>query len=146
MVTILSWPQCAKKTEFRYPLYVPDPRLHTVRIPNMDWPHTSGSTFSSYEEPSLQWRHNECDGVSNHRRLNCLLHRLFRHRSKKASKLRVTDICEGNPPVTGGFPSQRAVTRKMFPFYDVIMKLHGLAPDTLFMQPAPRRWSLIFHE
>ena len=27
---------------------------------------------------------------------------------KKTSKLRVTGLCEGNPPVTGGFPSQRA--------------------------------------
>ena len=27
---------------------------------------------------------------------------------KKTSKRRVTGLCEGNPPVTGGFPSQRA--------------------------------------
>ena len=58
--------------------------------------------------PSLQWRHNGHDGVSHHRCLDCLLNRLFRHRSKKISKLRVTDLCAGNPPVTGGFPSQRA--------------------------------------
>ena len=32
---------------------------------------------------SLQWRHHECDGVSSHRWLRCLLNRLFRHRSKK---------------------------------------------------------------
>ena len=56
---------------------------------------------------ALQWRHNECDGVSNHRRLDCLLNRLFRRRSKKASKLCVTGLCEGKPSVTGGFPSQR---------------------------------------
>ena len=29
-------------------------------------------------------------------------------KKKTTSKLRVTDLCEGNPPVTGGFPSQRA--------------------------------------
>ena len=34
-------------------------------------------------------------------------YRLFRRRSKKALKLRVTDLCEGNPSVTDGFPSQR---------------------------------------
>ena len=56
----------------------------------------------------LQWRHNECDGASNQWRLDCLLNRLFRRRSKKISKPRVTGLCEGNPPVTGGFPSQRA--------------------------------------
>ena len=70
---------------------------------------------------ALQWRHNERGGVSNHRRLGGLLSRLFRRRSKKASKLRVTDVCEGNPPVTGGFPSQRASDAEMFPFDDVIM-------------------------
>ena len=55
-----------------------------------------------------RWRHNERHGVSHHRRLECLLNRLFRRRSKKTSKLRVTGLCEGNLPVTGGFPSQRA--------------------------------------
>ena len=47
-----------------------------------------------------------------------------RRRSKKTSKLRVTGLCEGNSPVTGEFPAQRApITQKMFPFDDVIMKL-----------------------
>ena len=31
-----------------------------------------------------------------------------RRRSKKASKLRVTGLCEGNSPVTGKFPTRRA--------------------------------------
>ena len=57
---------------------------------------------------TLQWRHNEGDGVSNHRRLDCLPHHLFRRRSKKTWKLRDTGLCKGNPPVIGGFPSQRA--------------------------------------
>ena len=57
---------------------------------------------------SLQWCHNERDGVSNHRRLDRLLNPLFRSRSKKTSKLRVTGLCEWNSPVTGGFPSQRS--------------------------------------
>ena len=57
---------------------------------------------------SLQWRNNERNGVSKHRRFDCLLNRLFRHRSKKISKLRVTGLREGNPTVTDGFPSQRA--------------------------------------
>ena len=56
---------------------------------------------------SLQWRHNEHDGVSNHRRLDYLLNRLFRRRLKKTSKLRVTGLCEGNSSVTGEFPAQR---------------------------------------
>ena len=56
----------------------------------------------------LQWRHNELGGVSNHQPQESLLNRLFRRRSKKTSKLRVTGLCEGNSPVTGEFPAQRA--------------------------------------
>ena len=44
---------------------------------------------------TLQQCHNERDGVSYHRRLQCLLNRLFRCKSKKTSKLRVTGLCEG---------------------------------------------------
>ena len=66
---------------------------------------------------SLQWHHNERDGVSDRRRLDCFLNRLFRRRSKKASKLRVSGLCEGNSP------HKRPLTRKMFPFGDVIMVL-----------------------
>ena len=54
----------------------------------------------------LQWRHSERDGVSNHRHLDCSLNRLFKRRSKKTPKLRVTGLCEGNSPETGEFPSQ----------------------------------------
>ena len=46
---------------------------------------------------------------------------MFGRRSRKASKLRITGLCKGNPPVTGGFPQKGSVTRKMFPFDDVIM-------------------------
>ena len=56
----------------------------------------------------LLWRPNERDGVSNYRCLGCLLNRLFRLRSKKTSKLRVTGLCEGNSPVNSEFPAQRA--------------------------------------
>ena len=55
-----------------------------------------------------QRRHNERDGVSNHRRLDCLLKCLFSRRPKKTPKLRITGLCEGNSPVTGEFHAQRA--------------------------------------
>ena len=41
--------------------------------------------------------------------------------SKKTSKLRVTGLCEGNSPVTGEFPAQRASNAENDPFDDVIM-------------------------
>ena len=56
----------------------------------------------------LHWRHNERDGVSNHQPHDRLLDHLFRRRSKKISKLRVTGLCEGNSPLTGEFPAERA--------------------------------------
>ena len=63
---------------------------------------------SQFSTKSLRWRHNERDGVSNHQPHDCLLNRLFRHRSKKTSELRVTGLCVGNSPVTGEFPAQMA--------------------------------------
>ena len=57
---------------------------------------------------ALQWRHNERDGVKNHRRLICLLNCWLRHRLKKTSKLRVTGLCAWNSPATGEFPAQKA--------------------------------------
>ena len=50
----------------------------------------------------------EHDGVSNYQPHDCLLDRLFRRRSQKTSKLRVTGISAGNSPATGEFPAQMA--------------------------------------
>ena len=62
----------------------------------------------SLRPSSLQWCHIERDSVSHHQHHDCLPNRLFRHRSKKTSKLRATGLCAGNSPVTGEFPAQRA--------------------------------------
>ena len=70
---------------------------------------------------SLRWRHNDHDSVSNHQPHGCLLNRLFRRRWKKTSKLRVTGLCAGNSPGPVNSPHKGPVTRKMFPFHDVIM-------------------------
>ena len=65
-------------------------------------------THLLHDDGTLQWRHDGCHGVSNHRGLDCLLNRLFSRRSKETSKLRVTGLCEGNSPMTGEVPAQRA--------------------------------------
>ena len=70
--------------------------------------HSHPTVWSNPWNGSLQWRHNGCDGVSNHHPYDCLLNRLFRRRSKKTSKLHVTGLCVGNSPVTDEFPAQRA--------------------------------------
>ena len=85
----------------------------------------------------LQWRHNGRDSVSNHQPHDCLLNRLFRRRSKKTSKLRVTDLYAGNSPGPVNSPHKWPVTRKMFPFDDVIMS------RSAFVNRA-NKWYLIF--
>ena len=70
---------------------------------------------------SLHWRHNDHDGMSNHQPHGCLLNLLFRRWSKKTSKLLVTGLCVGNSPGPVNSPHKGPVTRKMFPFDDVIM-------------------------
>ena len=54
--------------------------------------------------------------------IDCSLNRLFRHRSKKTSKICVTGLCAGNSPVTGEFPHKGPVTGKMLPSDDDIME------------------------
>ena len=65
----------------------------------------------------LQWRHNGRDCVSNHQPHDCLLNRLFRRRSKKTSKRRVTGLCAGNSPGTGEFPAQMASNVENVPIW-----------------------------
>ena len=71
---------------------------------------TSGENVIRYPVVilSLRWRHDDQDGVLNHQPYHCLLNRLFRRRSKKTSKLRVTGLCAVNSPETGEFPAQMA--------------------------------------
>ena len=45
---------------------------------------------------ALHWRHNDHGSIPNHHPEGCLLNCLFRRRSKKTSKLRVTGLCVAN--------------------------------------------------
>ena len=60
------------------------------------------------------------DGLFNH---------LCELASNKTSKSALPVLCEGNPPVTGGFPHKGPITWKAFPLRDVIMVSHP--PDSL---------------
>ena len=91
-----------------------------------------GQSYDLRSLQSLQWRHNGCDGVSNHQPQDCLLTRLFRCRSKKISKLRVTGFVRGIHRWPVNYPHKWPVTRKMLPFHDVIM--YHRAPRTGFGQ------------
>ena len=83
-------------------------------------PKTCGISCS--KTGSLQWRHSECDGVPNHRRLHCLPICWFRRRSKKTPKLHVTGICVRNSPATGEFPTQTARNAKNVSIWSRILE------------------------
>ena len=72
--------------------------------------------------------------ISNHQAHDCQLNYLFRRLSKKASRLCVTGLCEGNSPVTGEFPAQRASNAKNVSIW---WRQHGHEPfylDTWLIQ------------
>ena len=69
----------------------------------------------------LQGHHNEPNAVTDDRRLDSLLNRLFRCTSNKASKLRVAGLCEGNSAANGEFPAQKASNAENVSIDDVIM-------------------------
>ena len=80
--------------------------IHMFR--NKAWYSNKWHTGFAVARYPLLWRHNGHDSDSNHQPHGCLLNRLFRRRSRKTSKLRVTGLCVGNSPGTGEFPAQMA--------------------------------------
>ena len=121
--------------------------------------HTSQELYTQfalwYVLLSLQWRYNERDGVSNHRRLYCLLNRLFMRRSKNTSKLRVTGLCEAIHRWPPDSLHRGPVTRKMFPIDDVIIglvpvnstrMLQGYFTDILIGRPQHICMSMMFND
>ena len=89
--------------------------LESVLLISMNW-----FGFMACSDP-LQWRHNGHDGVSNHQPHDCLLSRFLgadqRKHQSSASLAFVREIHRG--PVNS--PHKWPVTRKIFPFDDVIM-------------------------
>ena len=82
---------------------------------------TNNSSVVTFLLNSLQWRHNERDGVSIHRPHDYLLNRLFKRRLKKTSKLRSLAFVRGIHRWPVNSPHKGSVTWKMFLFDDVIM-------------------------
>ena len=85
---------------------------HAVMHVGIANPRLTGKTFLAFPahaQPAVLGIWQEAHGmISNHQPHDCLLNRLFRHRSKKTSKLRVTGLCVGNSQGTGEFPAQMA--------------------------------------
>ena len=96
------------------------------------WPNRS----ISWPSFTLLWRHNEHDSVSNHHPHDCLLNYLFRRRSKKTSKPRVTAFVRG----IHRSPHKWPVTLKMFAFDDVIMKSSRVLFPISFIVASLAQW------
>ena len=118
-------------------------------------PHVQSNNTAHYTTilhipQSLQWRHNERDGVSNHQPHDCLLNRLFRYRSKKASKLRVTGLCDRWIPRTEGQQRGKCLhfmtssyAPRNYPI-EVISGIHGSEQRGLLSQFPPFCYFTIF--
>ena len=65
--------------------------------------------------------------------------------SKKTAKLRVTGLCEGNLPVTGGFPSQRAsnVENISISWRHHVLANPGITTTTSVTKPTYQLWTHI---
>ena len=75
--------------------------LNDISILLMSYASFQWWLSSQWYWTALQWCHNECNGIPNHRRRDCSLNHSFRRRSKKISKLCIIGLCEGNSLVTG---------------------------------------------
>ena len=103
-----------------FPTQRPVTRVSSVSHSPTDWmpahkPRGLSSALTVHDNTTLHY-----SDISNHWGLNCLINRLFRRRSKKTSKLLVTGLSEEWPV---GSPHKGQVTRKMFPFDGVIMRI-----------------------
>ena len=79
-----------------------------------------------YESNAASWQRHYIDVImTTVASQTTSLKRLFRRRSKKISKLRVTGLCAGNSPGPVNSPHKGPVMRKIFPFDDVIMGNEG---------------------
>ena len=84
-------------------------------IQSHEYTHENTYNTEMTKLESLQWHHYEHDGISNHRRLHCLLSHLFRHRSASLAFVR------GIHQWLVDSLHKRPVTWKMVRFDDVMM-------------------------
>ena len=89
------------------------------------WWHTGMSVNGIIA--TLQWRHNEPDGLFNHQPRDCLLNRY-----SGADQIRYQRFASLAVVVTGEFPAQMTCNAEMFQFGYVIMPF--IASMCLFFQ------------
>ena len=112
---------------------------HTIFLTNRNqshWPGLTSAWFSGLAVhrilicilmqhiATLLWRHNGRDGVSNNQTHDCLLSRLFKHRSKKHQSTASLAFVRGINRWLVNSPHKWPVK---FPFDDVIMRMRAPA-------------------
>ena len=83
------------------------------------WLYNSDVTWESY-------------GISNHQQLNCSSTACSVLHQRKHQISVLLALCEGNPPVTGGFPSQRASDAEII---SILCYHHGVITAILHTLP-----------
>ena len=90
--------------------------VSTISLPCGPIEYTCANIFNAV-------RPNECNGVSNHRHLDCLLNHLSRRTRKKTSQFRITGLCEGFyfitnvQHVSSSMPSWSTTPPRYFPWF-----------------------------
>ena len=85
--------------------------------------YRSFAQYSNQENDPLKWNRVVTDGSPWHITVTSQWVRWRLKLLAQPSYLRSSNLYEGNPPVYGGFPHKVSVTRKIFTFDDVIMKM-----------------------
>ena len=99
---------------------------------------------------------NDRHGYSNCRSIECLFNRLFRLTTNEHQMSVLLGLCEGNPPVTSGFPSQRASKAENVSIwwrYNMSSTLYDIWHGIKLLQPKRKglplflyKWAKIWNE
>ena len=105
-------PLCGEFTDHRWipRIYASDAEFWCIlwSVPEPTVELSGDLMFSLICAWTNSWANNGHAVDFNHQPHDCLLNRLFRRRSKKTSKLRVTGLCAGKSPGTDELPTQMA--------------------------------------
>ena len=100
---------------------------------------------------TLQWRHNERDGVSNHRRLDCVQTVCSGVDQRKHQRSTSLAFVRGIHRWPVNSPHKEPVTRKMFPYDHVIMNsfkrgapVQSTSTRSSNLNPSFKMWLLSF--
>ena len=99
----------------------------------------SGLKSGLYQLEPPEWKHNLVH-------VDCIKCYQFMMTSSNGNIFALLVLCEGNPPVTGGFPSQRPVTRSFDAFVDLRLnnRLNKQARRRRCETPSRSLWRHIF--